>query len=69
MFLTREELEALTERKRKADQVAWLRKHRIPYLTGANGHPRVSRSYVENVLAGRPDANEPEPNFAALLQG
>ena len=57
MFLTREELEALTERKRKADQVAWLRKRRIPYLIGANGHPRVSRSYVENVLAGRPDAD------------
>ena len=69
MFLNREELEALTERKRKADQIAWLRKHRIPYLIGANGHPRVSRTYVENVLAGRPEANEPEPNFAALMEG
>ena len=67
MFLTIAELEMLTERKRKADQVAWLRKQRIPYLTGANGHPRVSRAYVENILAGRPDANEPEPNFAAIM--
>lgn len=67
MFLTREELETLTERKRKADQVAWLRKRRIPHLIGANGHPRVSRSYVENVLAGRPEANEPEPNFDAIM--
>ena len=66
MFLTREELEELTERKRKADQVAWLKRHRIPYLAGANGHPRVSRAFVENVLAGRRNANEPEPNFAAL---
>jgi len=67
MFLTPEELETLTERKRKADQIAWLRGHRIPYLTGANGHPRVSRAYVENVLCGKPEANEPEPNFAAIM--
>lgn len=66
MFLTREELEALTERKRKADQVAWLRKHRIPYLVGAAGHPRVSRSFLENVLAGKRNVTEPEPNFDAL---
>lgn len=66
MFLSREELEALTERKRKADQVAWLRSRRIPYLVGANGHPRVSRAFVENVLAGRRNVTEPEPNFDAL---
>ena len=66
MFLTSDEIEALTERKRKADQVAWLRKHRIPYLVGANGHPRVSRSFVENVLAGKRNHSEPEPNFDAL---
>ena len=66
MFLTPDEIEELTERKRKADQAAWLRKHGIPFLIGANGHPRVSRSYVENVLAGRSDANQPEPNFAAI---
>jgi hypothetical protein len=66
MFLTREELEQLTERKRKADQVAWLRKHRIPYLIGANGHARVSRTFVEKLLGGSRHAPEPEPNFSAL---
>ena len=66
MFLTREELEDLTERKRKTDQVAWLRKHRVPYLIGAKGHPRVSRSFVENTLTARRNITEPEPNFAAL---
>lgn len=66
MFLSREELEALTERKRKAEQVAWLRMHRIPFLVGANGHPRVSRAFVENILAGRRSIAEPEPNFEAL---
>jgi len=66
MFLTPEELEALTERMRKADQIEWLQKHRIPFLVGANGHPRVSRAYIENILSGRPELNRPEPNFAAI---
>lgn len=66
MFLTPEELETLSERKRKADQESWLKKHRIPYLPGANGHPRVSRAFVESVLAGKREAGDPEPNFAAL---
>ena len=66
MFLSREELEALTERTRKADQVAWLRRNRIPHLVGANGHPRVSRAFVENVLAGKRNVAECEPNFDAL---
>lgn len=66
MFLTPEELEALTERTRKADQIAWLRKNYIPYFEGANGHPRVSRAFIENALSGRPEPTEPQPNFAAL---
>lgn len=66
MFLTLDELEAMTERTRKQDQVEWLRKNRIPFLIGANGHPRVSRAYIENILSGRPEKNKPEPNFAAL---
>lgn len=66
MFLTRDDLEELTERKRKADQVAWLRRHRIPFLIGASGHPRVSRAFVENMLAGKSNHSEPEPNFDAL---
>ena len=66
MFLTPDELEELTERMRKVDQVTWLRKNRIPYLIGANGHPRVSRAYIENMLSARPDKNGAEPNFAAL---
>jgi len=66
VFISREELEELTERKRKADQVAWLRRNRVPFFIGANGHPRVSRAYVENRLAGRQASEHPEPNFAAL---
>lgn len=66
MFLNVDELVMLTERTRKADQIAWLRQHRIPYLVGANGHPRVSRTYVENILWGRPEENRAQPNFDAI---
>ena len=69
MFLTPDQLEDLTERKRKADQVAWLRKNRVPFFIGANGHPRVSRAYVENRLAGQSRPDYPEPNFAAIDTG
>ena len=66
MFLTLDEIEALTERTRKNDQIMWLQQRGIPYLVGANGHPRVSRSYLENILAGKTDANGPAPNFSAI---
>ena len=65
MFLTLEELEELTERKRKAEQVSWLRKNRVPFLVGANGHPRVSREFIARKLGGGAP-EQPEPNFAAL---
>lgn len=66
MFLTLEEIEALTERTRKKDQIEWLQKHGVPYLVGANGHPRVSRAYIESLLSGRTDASGPSPNFSAI---
>jgi len=66
MFLTLEEIEALTERTRKRDQIVWLQQRGIPYLVGANGHPRVSRAYVESLLAGRADATGPSPKFSAI---
>ena len=65
MFLTLDEIEDLTERKRKADQVAWLRKNRVPFLIGANGHPRVSREFIARKLGGG-TPETPEPNFAVL---
>ena len=66
MFLNLEEIEALTERTRKKDQIAWLQERGIPYLVGANGHPRVSRTYIESILSGRLEAKGPSPNFSAI---
>jgi hypothetical protein len=50
MFLTPEELEALTGYGQKAKQAAWLRDRRYPFELGADGRPRVLRSYVEKRL-------------------
>ena len=66
MFLTLDEIEALTERSRKKDQIEWLQERGIPYLVGANGHPRVSRAYIESLLSGRSDPGGPSPNFSAI---
>lgn len=69
MFLTQAELAELTERKRKGEQIAWLKANGYPFAIGANGHARVSREYVQARLAGiqiRAIQSEPEPNWAAL---
>jgi hypothetical protein len=66
MFLTQIELAELTERKRKADQIAWLKANDFHYVTGANGHARVLREHVQARLCGSvvsaPAALEPNWN-------
>jgi Domain of unknown function (DUF4224) len=43
LILTPYELEELTEYKRPADQVKWLRSKGIPFFLGAKGNPKVLR--------------------------
>ena len=71
MFLTQSELAELTERKRKGEQIAWLKANGYTYAIGANGHARVLREYLQARLCGAsigmttaPTA--PEPNWAAM---
>jgi hypothetical protein len=69
LFLTQTELFELTERSRKADQIAWLKANEYPFAIGANGHARVSRSYLLARLSGvRINATQPlpEPNWNAI---
>ena len=47
MFLTREELETLTGRKRAAMQAEQLKRMRLPFFTNAAGCPVVTRAAVE----------------------
>ncbi|MDZ4201461.1 MAG: DUF4224 domain-containing protein [Gallionella sp.] len=69
MFLTQSELVELTERKRKAEQIAWLKANGYSYAIGANGHARVLRDHVQAKLCGIIASSTPataEPNWGAL---
>lgn len=69
MFLTQTELAELTERKRKADQIAWLKANGYHFAIGANGHARVLRDHVQAKLCGVMTPNNqgtPEPNWGAM---
>jgi hypothetical protein len=68
-FLTHNELAELTERKRKGEQIAWLKANGYSYAIGANGHPRVLSEHVQARLCGGMIAAAPatlEPNWAAM---
>lgn len=69
MFLSQAELAELTERKRKADQITWLKSNGYHYAIGANGHARVLREHVQAKLCGVIASAVPataEPNWDAL---
>ncbi|NCN88835.1 MAG: DUF4224 domain-containing protein [Gallionella sp.] len=68
-FLTHAELAELTERKRKGEQIAWLKANGYHYATGANGHPRVLSEHVQARLCGGMSTGAPtvlEPNWNAM---
>lgn len=69
MFLTQSELAELTERKRKGEQIAWLKANGYHYAIGANGHAKVLREHLQARLCGisAPTAPaSPEPNWGAI---
>ncbi len=69
IFLTQSELAELTERKRKGEQIAWLKANGYHYAIGANGHARVLREHVQARLCGISMAAAPatpEPNWSAM---
>jgi len=69
MFLTQAELAELTERKRKGEQIAWLKANGYLFAIGANGHARVLREHMQARLCGVSVATVPattEPNWSAM---
>lgn len=69
MFLTQSELADLTERKRKGEQIAWLKSNGYHFAIGANGHARVMREHVHARLCGGSVEAAPaslEPNWGAM---
>lgn len=69
MFLTQSELAELTERKRKGEQIAWLKANGYLFAIGANGHARVLREHMQARLCGGSVVTTPakmEPNWSAM---
>lgn len=72
IFLTQSELADLTERKRKAEQIAWLKSNGFIFAIGANGHARVSLEHVKARLGGHITPSAPtssaamQPNWGAM---
>lgn len=66
MFLTPQELEALTGYLRQFDQRRWLVMRQWAHETNSSGRPIVLRSYAETKLGGLAVTQTFEPNFAAI---
>jgi hypothetical protein len=68
MFLTRAELEELTDYKLAYWQCVWLEKNGYSFQIGASGRPKVLRSHVEQKLGVMQNAStrSAQPNFDAI---
>lgn len=67
MFLSREQLQELTDRKAADAQCKWLTANGYPFVRSASGKPKVLKSFVEHALGQQSMLpNTETPNFAAL---
>lgn len=69
LCLSPEELLELTEFKRSADQIRWLRERDWAYEVGASGRPKVARAEYERHMIGGQTADRRrrrQMNLAAL---
>jgi hypothetical protein len=67
MFLTSDELAALTGYRQPSAQIRWLRVHGWRFVVNAQRRPIVDRGFYERRLVGGPSTPERvEPNFEAL---
>ena len=71
MFLTRDELADLTERKQKRKVIAWLVENGYKFELAADGWPKVLRAAVKAKLmaaGGKRSTRKIEPDFSAYGQ-
>jgi hypothetical protein len=67
IFLTSDELEALTGFKLPTRQAKWLRAKGWRFEINGNRRPIVARKYAENMLGcGVPEERSYRPNFSAM---
>lgn len=67
MFLTRQEIEELTDYKLAEFQCRWLKSHGYSFEVGASGRPKVLRVHVEQKLGVSAVSIQSQPNFDALI--
>lgn len=68
LFLTRDELMDLTERKQRAKVAEWLTENGYRFDVAADGWPKVLRSALESRLASSRSKRQSarhEPDFSA----
>lgn len=59
LFLTPPDIQALTGYQRAHDQIRWLRQRAFIFELGADGRPRILRSYVERRMGGAIESPPP----------
>lgn len=66
MFLTRDEIEELTDAKRKDKQIQWLRDNGTRFVCSSTGRPKVLQSEIERVMLGDLVKKRQEPDFSQI---
>ena len=66
MFLSRDEIEDLTDAIRKDKQIRWLLDNGVRFVRSSVGRPKVLQSEIERVMLGRFAKKRQEPNFKQI---
>jgi hypothetical protein len=69
MFLSSEEIQRLTGKKRPSAQIAWLRAKGYKVQVNGLGEPVVAIAEATRKLVGGSAARQQEPKWDALLHG
>ncbi|MHC5351653.1 DUF4224 domain-containing protein [Metapseudomonas furukawaii] len=66
IFLTDDELRAVSGKQKASAQVRWLKSEKIPYIMGGDGKPKVLREKVLERLGGSAQTrDEPKLRLAS----
>lgn len=66
MLLKPEIIAELTDRPQPSKQIEWLTAHGWTFEIGASGRPKVSESYYEQKMGGKPLATQWEPDWSKV---
>lgn len=63
MLLKPEIIRELTDRPQPAKQIEWLTRHGWVFEIGDSGRPKVSLSYYEQRMGGKPQTRQQQPRW------